>query len=81
MLIKVGLRNNLLYPCLFLLSLFLRKIFNSIFELLIYNFIKIEIKYINSVAIYLIQLIMGLSIIIYRNIKKISQKMKKKMRE
>ena len=78
MLIKVGLRNNLLYPCLFLLSLFLRKIFNSIFELLIYNFIKIEIKYINSVAIYLIQLIMGLSIIIYRNIKKNKPKNEKK---
>ena len=66
MFIKLGLRKNLLYPTLFILSLLLRIIGKAI-----YNFFLSHIKSTYTIfgIIYFMQLIRGLTIILYRRIK------------
>ena len=62
MLIKIGLRKNLLFPCFFILFLFLRQIAKSIIEIIIRKIKQEEIAltFIMLASIYLVQLIMGI---------------------
>ena len=75
MCIKFVLRNNLIYPCLFILSLFLRMVSKTLFDLKTFNGIKTT--FLIFVMVYLIQLIMGLFILLYR--KKTNKPKKKKL--
>ena len=63
MLIKIGLRKNLLYPCFFILFLFLRQIAKSIIEIMIIGILEkdeIALTFLMLAAIYLVQLILGI---------------------
>ena len=75
MFIKFALRNNLLYPCLFVLSLFLRMAVKFIFNL--NTFKGIETTFIIFLIVYFIQFIMGLFIILYR--KKVNKPKKEEV--
>ena len=63
MLIKIGLRKNILYPFLFILFLFLRQIAKSMIEVMIKWKVKkkeIALTFLMLATIYLVQLIMGI---------------------
>ena len=72
MLIKIGLRQNLLYPCFFILFLILRQIAKSIIEIIIKKFVndKITINYTMLTILYLFQLIMGIITLLFLYLKK-----------
>ena len=72
MFIKFVYRKNLIYPLLFILSLFLRIVVKAFFNL--ESIVKIKITFLTLVMIYLIQLIMGLFILLYRKIINKSKK-------